>query len=188
MEKISAVVNCLSGEWILNGRANGGLVIVLRTAWVSCLLYAFALMVREGLDPESLPRFSFDELRKGITETIPWLGAIIGAVYAALYARFSSQWQYLAQLYNQLMDRGLGLKMGEYDKAKWDNWRAGFIEDAYCLHLASKPMFASAINEMLKDAGVIKAYRGSTIDSDTHLLCMRRQFERLGVPRLFPLR
>jgi hypothetical protein len=187
MKKISAGVNFLSGEWVLDDRANGGLVILLRTAWVSALMYAFALLAREISNPRSLPYFSLDELRRSISETIPWLGAITGAVYAAFYARFSSQWQYLAHLYNQLMETGLSLRDGEYDKKRWINWRAGFIEDAYCLHLAGKPMFATAINDMLRDRDVLEAYKAATIGAESHLLRMRQQFQGLGVQRLFDL-
>ncbi len=35
-------------------------------------------------------------------ELLPWLGALFGAVYAGLYARFASQWLYLANTYNQI--------------------------------------------------------------------------------------
>jgi hypothetical protein len=35
-------------------------------------------------------------------DSIGWIGAIFAAVYAALYARFASQWSYLAGVYNQM--------------------------------------------------------------------------------------
>jgi hypothetical protein len=141
-------------------------------------MYTLALAIAEMSDPKSVFEFNALELRKRISETIPWLGAIVGAVYVALYARFSSQWQYLAQLYNQLMEVGVMGKAGDINEVRLINWRAGFIEDAYCLHLACKPMFASAINEMLKDGKVLAAYRSSTIDAEKHLVTMQLNFQK----------
>lgn len=70
------------------------------------------------------------------------------AIYTALYARFASQWAYLANLFNQI-------KASEIKKV--DNpseltaWKAGFIEDCEDLHLATKPMFATLIHVWLTD-------------------------------------
>jgi hypothetical protein len=181
MKALEICILVLSGEWMLQSRSNGGLIIILRTFWVSVFMYAFAVIFAEISHPNSILEFSFQELRKRVSETVPWLGAIVGGVYVALYARFSSQWQYLAQLYNQLMEVGVTGRAEEIDKVRLTNWRAGFIEDAYCLHLACKPMFASAINAMLKDEKVLEAYRRSTIGADKHLTVMRKSFQKQGL-------
>ena len=86
---------------------------------------------------------------KDIADTVPWLGAIFAGVYVALYARFASQWSYLAGVYNQIRQT-----LATWDPTK-DNanhlnlWRAGFIEDALDLHLATKPMFGPFLLRML---------------------------------------
>lgn len=181
MKRIDALIGLISGEWILDTRSNGGLVILMRTAWISAFVYALAILLAEAANPKATPCFSFEELRERISETVPWLGAIVGAVYAALYARFSSQWQYLAQLYNQLMQVGMDVGKPGFNQVRWNNWRAAFIEDAYSLHLACKPMFAAAINQMLSDPDVLAAYRQSTINAEVHLANMKERFRRHGI-------
>jgi hypothetical protein len=126
----------LSGEFILTKvrRANGGDVILARAlfvvVWMCIPLFVLGLC--------------FPSAGPDMTK----LGAILAVVYAALYARFSQQWQYLANLYNtiktaevrtatQEQKRGLQVRLAQ--------WKAGFIEDAHTLHLANKPMIASII-------------------------------------------
>lgn len=75
----------------------------------------------------------------------------MGAVYASLYARFASQWSYLAGVYNQIKAAECGQKC---DRIALAEWKAGFIEDAEDLHLARKPVFASIIHAWVKDAEV----------------------------------
>ncbi len=40
----------------------------------------------------------------GLLTALPTFGAIFAAVYFALYARFASQWSYLANLYNKIKE------------------------------------------------------------------------------------
>jgi hypothetical protein len=56
------------------------------------------------------------------------------------YARFSSQWSYLAGVYNQI--KAAECRTG-FQETVLAQWKAGFIEDAADLHLLRKAMFAS---------------------------------------------
>ena len=95
------------------------------------------------------------------TNTLPWFGAIFAAVYAALYTRFSSQWTYLAGLYNQIKAAEVQVAVSANTDSTKDvaakvltSWKAGFIEDAEELHLALKPMFAEVIRTWSEDEKV----------------------------------
>jgi hypothetical protein len=176
------VKRVLSGEWLLTNRCNGGFVVLFRAMWVAIPVYVFSVALMEIFDPKSQAGFSSVALSARISETLAWFGAIYGAVYAALYARFSSQWQYLAQLYNQLMEFGFSEEAKDPTNAdRWNNWRAGFIEDACTLHLASKPMFAAAIFQMISEPGVQNAFRQSTLDGDAHLAKLGRELSAQGL-------
>lgn len=99
------IVWVVSGEFLLtwpHRRPNGGAIILTRALLVSALLYAFAISLDEALNPENSMRFSGREFRLAVKNTLPWFGGIFTVVYAALYARFSSQWPYLAGVYNQI--------------------------------------------------------------------------------------
>jgi hypothetical protein len=180
------VIKFLSGEWLLTNRSNGAHVIILRSLWAAGWVYLGAIGLAEFSAPGSCLCFSGYELRKRVSETIPWFGAIFAGVYLALYARFASQWQYLAQLYNQLLHTATTTAPASLNAKKWAEWRAAFIEDAYELHLACKPMFAAAVNGMLKNHEVMAAFRESTVGADTKLASMRVRFARLGLSP-FPL-
>jgi hypothetical protein len=145
----------LSFEFLLKRHANGGGVILARSIAVSLEAYAFALLVKESLTPGATLVFSLDALRAAIVETIPWYGAIFAGAYAALYSRFSAQWTYLADLYNQIMAAQCS---GTPDAEAVVLWKAAFMEDADDLHLATKPMFASVISAMLEEELVRHAF------------------------------
>ncbi|HEX2451656.1 MAG TPA: hypothetical protein VHJ69_10965 [Gemmatimonadales bacterium] len=89
-----------------------------------------------------------------------WLGGILAAVYAALYARFAAQWTHLAGLYNQIKAAEVRAAESDTEKTKQAlaNWKAGFIEDADALHLATKPMFAVIIRHWLAEEVVRSEY------------------------------
>ena len=171
-----------SGEWMLENNSNGGFIVLFRTLWIALPIYLAAIALVESLHPLAKLEFDASEFGKRVSETIPWLGAVIGAVYAGLYARFSSQWQYLADLYNLQVQFGFTEEAQKpQNKDRWDNWRAAFIEDAYTLHLACKPMFATAICQMLTEPGVQASYRAGTADADRQLQNMKARFERRGL-------
>jgi hypothetical protein len=132
---------------------NGGDVILLRAVWVSLALYSMALWsVRLLGDPLREP---VDLGTRGV-ELLPWLGALFGAVYAGLYARFSSQWLYLANTYNQI--KAAECRLQSSGAGALAEWKAGFIEDAEGLHLATKPVFASVIGHWAQEPEIAKAY------------------------------
>lgn len=175
------IVEILSGEWLLKQRSNGGTVIAYRTILVSLEIYSLAIIVAELTDPKSICGFDWNSLMGRLNATIPWFGAIVAATYAFLYARFSSQWNYVAGLYNQIYQ--VTVTTEDLNSERLDDWRAAFIEDAHALHLASKPMFASAINEMLKEEGVMKAYLEGTSEAPVHLAELSRRYKNM---RLVP--
>jgi len=148
----------MSFEFLLKRHANGGGIILVRSVAISLQIYAAALALKEFCTPDATLTFSWAALQSAIAETVPWLGAIFAGVYAALYSRFSAQWTYLADLYNQIM--ATAAQCGETDEAEdvLTLWKAGFVEDADELHLATKPMFASIIKEMLSEPEVRAAF------------------------------
>lgn len=143
----------VSGEWMFRcGHPNGGTIIILRTVWVTAGIYLLGLGLRSYYNA-GCPSCHFDVgalWEDGVT-TVPWLGAIFGAVYAALYARFASQWSYLAGVYNQIRQMLATWKPSDGNVDHLFLWQAGFIEDALDLHLATKPMFATFIGRLLAD-------------------------------------
>src|SRR5690606_6800070 len=78
--------------------------------------------------------------------------------YLALYSRFSSQWGYLSNLYNQIKQAETSLQV---NKKTLNYWKAGFIEDAVELHLALKPMFAMIIKGWSQNPKVKKAFEAN---------------------------
>ena len=95
-----AWISLLSGEYLLKVYPNGGTVVFLRSLHVAVMLFAGAIGVGEILDPNAGRTFSWLETRIQTGSHITWFGAIFAGVYALLYARFSSQWAYLAGVYN----------------------------------------------------------------------------------------
>lgn len=98
---MQALLNLGSAEWLLTRFhcANGSGVIVFRTSWVGGRIYVTVLATRNLVGPTRTWQFDSDELRRQIVETLPMLGALMAASYAAFYARFASQWSYVASLY-----------------------------------------------------------------------------------------
>jgi hypothetical protein len=107
--------------------------------------------------------------------------AAFGGAYTALYSRFASQWQYLADLYNQIKSKEIDVATGlecerleglresitrEPVGAPHDSgcnaaallaeWKIGFLADAVTLHLSHKEPFASVVAGW-KDDAVVKA-------------------------------
>src|SRR5438046_3051938 len=62
-------------------------------------------------------------------------GVLFAGAYTAFYARFASQWSYLAGVYNQIMAAQVrGIPTDPAGQNAFDAWQAGFIEDAEELH------------------------------------------------------
>ena len=161
MRIIDWLFHYLSGEFLLNlprRRSNGGTIILVRSLITSTFIYGLAILMSELLDPSTRMEFSWVALCSALKNTLPWYGAIFAGVYAALYARFSSQWSYLAGVYNQIKateaqvaaSSDLTSRAGQVVT----EMKAGFIEDADELHLALKPMFAALIRTWSEDERV----------------------------------
>ena len=98
------VIDFVSGEKFLDWfkRPNGGGMVFFRSLWVTFLIFWMALWLRSVFRATWPLTFVPSQLFHGLPETLPWIGAIFAFTYAALYARFSSQWTYLAGFFNQI--------------------------------------------------------------------------------------
>jgi hypothetical protein len=144
------MIHYLSGEFLLKKMPNGGTAVLIRSGIISLGLYFAAIAIKSRIVPGATWHFDLTQLRLIVADTIPWFGAIFAGVYVALYSRFASQWNYLASLYNQIMQTAVqNPPAGVTNETALRLWQAGFIEDAEDLHLAGKPMFASVIRSML---------------------------------------
>lgn len=188
----ASVVNFLSGEWMLDrGRPNGGDVVVMRTLWIGILLIIFIAVLRAlaSLPDGLLP---FVRCIGGALKTSLDGGeapTILGATYAALYTRFTSQWTYIANLYNQI-------KQAEVEAADSQGsapaapspaalvlaqWKAGFIEDALAVHMATKPTMKGVIQAWFAVPEVKAAFMAHTPDAGLKVRQLQR-FEVLPTP------
>jgi hypothetical protein len=145
LRTISWIVRIGSGEYLLDRPdvSNGGTVVFTRALHVASVVVTLGLVARNALDPSRTMELSFDELRTQLAAAGPWFGTVFAASYAALYARFASQWTYLAGVYNQI--KGAEARKDAPEEVIAD-WKAGFIEDAAELHLVRKRMFASIVH------------------------------------------
>jgi hypothetical protein len=150
---LSTAVSILSFEFLLTKFrwANGGTVIFVRTSAITLLLYLLYISIVQGLDPVRTSDFSGYELKKAIVNSIEVFGAIYAAIYIALYSRFSAQWSYLSNLYNQI--KVVEASPGS-NTAIINDLKAAFVEDAIALHLSKKPMFAMIIKSWGHDPAV----------------------------------
>jgi hypothetical protein len=160
-------VRFLSGEFLLHGKANGGTIVFARACWVAFLGFLFTIITREILHPDAVLGLSIRAVREAVYDAIPVAGAFFAGAYVALYARFASQWTYLAGVYNQIMAARLRAVDGADGQTTLNRWQAGFIADAVELHLAFKPMFAAVILAMLEREGVRSEYRDANGESET---------------------
>ncbi len=132
--------------------------MILRTVQLSMLAFLLAIGVDSYLDPNSHLAFDLTEFLAAVKEHLPWFGVLFGGIYVALYSRFSSQWSYLASLYNSLMQLECQaprseLKEGAKLERRAMAW-AAFIDDAWTMHLAAKPSFSSAIRALLSEENI----------------------------------
>jgi hypothetical protein len=156
-----------SAEWILTrSGSNGGDVILLRSLVVATELTGIALALHNAIDPKFTERASWGAFRSQLVEIAPWFAAATGAVYAALYARFSAQWSYLAGLYNQIKQAELEMAYTNPNDItgleRLAEWKAGYIEDAQALHLHAKENVAAVVHHWGKDSKVEQAFIRAT--------------------------
>lgn len=167
-ESLSRFTKLVSGEFMLDvgyryGYANGGTMIFLRSVWVTLWLFLLALLLHSGTYADwtwnvCLWRLDATKFKKEIANNVPWLGAIFAGAYVALYTRFSAQYSYLQQAYNQLMETSASAPRDECASEVIHSWWAAFIEDAQDLHLATKGSFAVAIWFMLEEPEVYRDF------------------------------
>lgn len=156
---VEGITKWASAEPLLKRTPNGGAVIVVRAGWVTLLVLLGSIAWAQWLDPSRTSTFSLDELRRALVANTTSMGVIFAAVYAALYARFASQWSYLAGLYNQIKEA----ETSSQPDSRWTHqvicdWKAGFITDAIAVHLACKYPFDGVIRSWAKDERVKGAF------------------------------
>lgn len=131
---MSLIFNFLSGEWMFFGLRypNGGIIVFLRGAWVTLWLLVFYLIVSRFF---GLPLDFSPSTHDNLFDVFLKIAGIFAGVYTAFYVRFSSQWTYMAGLYNAIkaVEAAEGANLDSIAE-----WKAGYIEDAIDLHLASK--------------------------------------------------
>ncbi len=164
------MVEWLSLEKLLTAtmRSNGGDIILLRTFCITIWLYILAVVLKQVLDADRTWQFSGRALLTELRDTLPWAGAIFAAVYASLYTRFASQWLYLASLYNQIkaIEARTAGASGSQAGPVIAAWKAGFLEDAEELHLATKGLFVSVMKIWGEDAAVREQFVKNTPGGD----------------------
>lgn len=157
---LTAFSSLLSGEFIfLKGRnANGGDVVILRAIWVTVYITALTLWLRNGLDEYRGCHFSSSVLLADLKELSGWIAAAFGGIYAAFYSRFAAQWSYLANMYNQIKQAEVTQSDLTISSIPLAQWKAGFIEDALDLHLASKASISGIICAWAQDPAIESAF------------------------------
>lgn len=156
------VYNLLTGEWLLNGRPNGGDVILVRSLLISLVLYIPAMALHSWAGSGWSFDFDLHALGQEVHDTLPWIGAIFAGAYVALYTRFSAQWSYLADVHNQIMAAECAIADPTTRQRKnLDIWEAAFVEDAVSLHLAMKKGFAELVWDHLQDENVCTMFDDS---------------------------
>lgn len=166
MSLMSWLVSLISGEWMLSrGRPNGGDVVIFRTLWVGTILIVVFAGIKVTAQPiTSVCGFVFTTWTESLSIVRSTQGPVVyGAVYAALYARFTSQWSYMANLYNQIKQAEITAQK-PLCKESLAQWKAGYIEDAYVTHMATKPMVAGVIHAWHSDPDVKDAFTKHTAD------------------------
>lgn len=190
------IVNFFSGEWILEWSpftTNGGTVVALRSLWLTFWLFLPAFLLKTTLGQGKVAVLDIRQGAADFVEVLPWLAAIFAGVYVAFYTRFSSQWTYLANLFNQIVQAQLALpeKPHEAQLDVMASWKAAFIEDAQDLHLAAKPMFLVAVQDWGSDEQVASRFVRNTVGGEerlkallTRLAMVRMQTESDHLKRL----
>jgi hypothetical protein len=155
--KLFAIWKCavdfVAAEWLLSFVPNGGPVIVFRAGWTTTIISAALLPLLVAVHPTR--GLDLSGFRDQFISSFEWLAAIFAGTLAGLYSRFASQWTYLAGVYNDIKSAE---SRKDCDRDRITQWKAGFIEDAQDLHLATKPLFASLIRAWGNDQDVQRAF------------------------------
>jgi hypothetical protein len=180
------LVYLCSGEFLFRGEANGGTVIFLRSAITGLVLFAIAIATA-GISQTGLHLgINWQIVRNLVATNLAWAGAMFAGAYAAFYSRFSSQWNYLAGVYNQLMAAQVQAPIDATAPRRraYAAWKAGIVEDAYTLHLATKRMFAPLIVDLLEEKDVYEAFKETTVISDDQLQSLLIRLEKVTNRRI----
>lgn len=167
VDLLDELVSGVSFEFFLRTRRkrpNGGAVILVRALLIALVLYLIAVGLRSVTKGSGV-----------FHDSIPWFGAIFAAMYVGLYARFSAQWSYLANLYNQIKGAEIRTLASLVEKDPSDKhvhdamrklaeWKAAFVEDAEALHLSTKKSIAPIILFWLEEEPIRRAYLATTPD------------------------
>ena len=176
MKTVSMLIHFLSGEFLLKQFPNGGTIVFLRSIITSIFLFGFVVVSMGILKTGFGPSVRWDVVIKVIIAKYEIGCAIFAGCYTVFYTRFSSQWSYLAGVYNQLLNAivQIGPNPSDEQKEALLLWKAGILEDAYILHLAAKPMFAPFVKYYLEDPEVVRRFRESSLNSETILDNLKR--------------
>ena len=141
------VVSLFSCEWLITKtkHPNGGEIVFLRALLIALVVYLLTIAAKHGLDPLRTRSPDLAEFRAELAASLPIFGAIFAAVYFALYARFASQWLYLSNLYNKIVETEARTTDDARTVKILAGWKADFLEDALDLHLATKRVFAPIV-------------------------------------------
>ena len=158
----------LSGQWMFWwGSPNGETVIFWRSVQITVLLYLVGQGVRSAFDAKCSTGCHLDigGLWQDGTATATWVGAIFAAAWSSLFARFVADRNYLAGALNQMRTAQATGKIEDYKFLHL--WQAGFIAEAYDLHLATSPVAGPVIYRLLTrpDCAPVR----EQVDSSTHL-------------------
>lgn len=177
------VVRYLSFEWFLSPASpNGGAIVLARSVGVGLELAFAACLLKYWAYPDGTVFSSWTCVSRELLEIGPWLVAAIGGVYAALYARFSSQWSYVANLYNQIKHAEIELELQSNTASqsaleKLAQWKAGYIEDAQDLHLHTKENVAAIIHFWGVEETVAKAFRSWAPGGDERWTLLQKEVQ-----------
>jgi hypothetical protein len=175
------LVYLATGEFLLRGQSNGGTVIFLRSALTGLVLFGIAIATAGVLQTGFHLGIDGQIVGNLVATNLPWAGAMFAGAYAAFYTRFSSQWSYLAGVYNQLMAAQVQTPVDATPARRraYAVWKAGIVEDAYTLHLATKKMFAPLIVDFLEEADVFNAFKETSVISHKGLQSLLSRLEEV---------
>lgn len=175
----SQVLFLISGEVLFLWFPNSGGIVILRSLIASFCVLTIGFWGNSMIEAKFQGNFApLDVLYHGLKNNGLWYAYTFAAVYAALYARFSSQWQYLAGLYNDLMAKTVDLKGIEKDESGLlAIWWAAFIEDAEMMHLATNKTYGTPIKYLLESNKhtVREVYSRSRKNGEAHLKELERR-------------
>jgi len=174
-------------EGLVKKFGKGGFLIFVRTLYMTLLLFLLVCFI----DHYNL----YMKFKVGYASILPdskgvpygaFFGGFFSAVYLSLYTRFSSQWQYIANLYNKISsdcftaEVGIATSDKNYDidnNATLIIWKAGFVEDCITLHLAKKKMFAPAVFQYLDDDKVMEELKEHSFYKPSFLERLKNELE-----------